>query len=92
MNNSLKINELNQWVALFGRVVTPIGIIALIFLQTQFASKTEVEALKLQMNKVETAIILLVEQQKQMSVIDGRLYNMEERTRQTEILLAKLGK
>ncbi len=86
---SIQPKEANEWIALIGRVVTPLGIVALIFLQTQFASKTEVKELKSQTQKLETAVTLLVEQQKRMDSYDRKLEVFSDRLRQLEVLIAK---
>jgi hypothetical protein len=82
----------NEWVMLIGRVITPIGVVALILLQTQFASKTDVDALKVQVSKLENIITLLVEQQKQTKTLEFKIATIDDRTRSIEIQMARLTK
>jgi signal-transduction protein with cAMP-binding, CBS, and nucleotidyltransferase domain len=82
----------NEWITLVGRIITPLGIVVLILLQTQFASKTDVDALKIQVNKLENIITLLVEQQKQTKLLETKIAAIDDRTRSIEIQIARMSK
>jgi len=86
-----KITEdTKETIAMISRLVTPVGVVLLLLLQTQFASKEEVDNLKIQVNKLETAITLLIEQNKHNARQDERIARNTDSIRTLEVDLAKL--
>lgn len=89
MTTEQTIKDLNAWLTLVGRFITPTGIILLLLLQTQFASVDEVREAQAQIVKLETAVTLLIEQQKQNERQDVALAELSNRLRGLEIKVAE---
>lgn len=80
--------NLNEVIKLSGSVITAIGVVALLFLNSQYATKEEVEHLRNDQREMHTAIILLVEQNKINAIQDRRIDAIADRIREIEQKLA----
>jgi hypothetical protein len=82
-------NNADRWLSIAGRIVTPLGIIALLWLNTQYATKSELRQVQDDLRGVETAIKLLIEQNKVNDRQDSVLVDHENRLRTLEHMREK---
>jgi len=77
-----------EHVGKFGTVITPLGVILLLLLQTQFVSRKEFtdtsEKLDSRVMKIEIALVQLVEQNKVNDRQDTQINDHEHRLRELE--------
>ena len=84
-------DKADKWISLIGRVITPLGVILLLFLNTQYATKSELRQVQDDLRSVETAIKLLIEQNKVNGRQDSVLSDHDQRIRELETTIAKMG-
>jgi hypothetical protein len=77
-------NNADRWLSIAGRIVTPLGVLALLWLNTQYATKSELRQVQDDLRGVETAIKLLIEQNKVNDRQDSVLIDHENRLRELE--------
>jgi len=90
--------QMSEWMGLIARVITPIGVVALLFLNTQYATKDDLQSVQrsqhsinVEMTELKTAVTLLIEQQKQNARQDHAIREIENRLRECELTIAKGG-
>lgn len=83
MSNDTKAT-LNFWIDLLFKLGTPIGLAALFFLKGTFASHDEVAAVGDRVSRIETAIQVMVVQNKVNDRQDDQLRDHEGRIRAAE--------
>jgi hypothetical protein len=72
------------WVDVVWKVGTPLGLAALFYLKSQFASVDEMKAAEDRLTKIETAIQLLIKDNEQDQRQDQTLRDIENRLRLVE--------
>jgi hypothetical protein len=81
-------HSIAEHVGKFGSIITPVGVCLLLLLQTQFVSRKEFadtsRELDLRVQKIEIALVQLVEQNKVNDRQDAELADHERRMRDLE--------
>ena len=72
------------WIDLIFKVGTPLGLLALFFLKSSFATRPELDALSARISALENAIAVMTEQNHTNERQDKRLEDHEQRLRVVE--------
>lgn len=72
------------------KFVTPIGLLLIILLQSNFVTKDEIKQIQAEVTTINTLVTLLVEREKQNDRQDKAINAMEEKLQALEISLAKI--
>lgn len=75
---------LNRWIELIYKVGTPLGLAALFFLKTQFATKDDLSLLAARLDRLETAVLVMTEQNKVSERQQRQIDDHEARVRLLE--------
>ncbi len=75
---------LTKWADLIYKIGVPLGLAALFFLKSSFATKAELEAVASQVRELQSTLAVMVEQNRTNERQDKRIEDHEQRLRLVE--------
>lgn len=80
-----KTQKINNYVDILFKITTPLGLLLLLFLNSQYVTRPEFDKISKAVNKMSVSIELIVERSKEnerqnssLSDHEGRIRNLEE--------------